>query len=119
MKFLVVFILLYGYSLAVSAQKPKSGVYSYKILWDEFGGKDLGNTCAVKINGDSITVFHDGRPNLTGKKGDILLAGLIMKHKSGSWIIGSSSKDRNAKNIGGCDDGPVVINFRRKTIRLC
>jgi len=42
-----------------------------------------------------------------------------MKHKSGKWIIGHTTKDKYAKEIGGCSDGPSEINFKKKIFWLC
>jgi hypothetical protein len=119
MKFLIPFVCFILITNFATAQKPQSGTYTYVIVWDEFGGKDLGNTCTVIINKDSIKVVHNGKPNLTGNKGDVLVQGILLKHKSGKWIIGHSKKDSNASEIGGCSDGPVVIDFKRKIVYLC
>jgi hypothetical protein len=119
MKCLIGIACLIACTTFVAAQKPLSGPFTYSILWDEFGGKDLGNTCMVIINKDSIKIIHNGKSNLTGNKGDVLYQGIILKHKTGKWIIGKSPKDKNAKEIGGCGDGPPIINFKRKFVRLC
>jgi hypothetical protein len=104
----------------VHAQKPKDGTYTYAIAWAEWGGKSLGATCTVIIKGDSIKVIHNGKPNVTGKRGDIYAQGIIMKHtKTGKWIIGQSKKDKDAKEIGGCSDGPPVIDFKNKRFWSC
>ncbi|NII26930.1 hypothetical protein HB364_17705 [Pseudoflavitalea sp. X16] len=106
--------------LMANAQKPKDGTYTYSIAFEEWQGKSLGATCTVVINGDSIKVVHDGTGNLTGKKGDVLSQGIIMKHaKSGKWIVGHSLKDKEAKEIGGCSGGPTIIDFKRKKFWLC
>ncbi|MFT3935305.1 MAG: hypothetical protein QM726_16890 [Chitinophagaceae bacterium] len=102
------------------AQKPSNGIYTYAIAFAEWNGKSLGATCTVIIKGDSIKVVHNGKANLTGKKGDIIDQGIIMKHtKTGKWIIGHAIKDKNAKSIGGCSDGPSVIDFKRKKFWSC
>jgi hypothetical protein len=101
------------------AQKPKDGTYTYSIAFAEWGGKSLGATCTVIIKGDSIKVVHNGKGNLTGKKGDILDEGIIMKHKTGKWIIGHTPIDKNAIQIGGCSDGPSVVDFKRKIFWSC
>lgn len=112
-------LILCAYT-ATLAQKPKDGTYTYSIAFGEWNGKSLGATCSVIIKGDSIKVIHNGKGNLTGKKGDILDRGIIMKHtKTGKWIIGHSNKDRNAKEIGGCTNGPSVIDFKRKKFWSC
>ena len=103
----------------INAQKPKDGTYTYSIAFAEWGGKSLGATCTVIIKGDSIKVVHNGKGNLTGKKGDILDEGIIIKHKTGKWIIGHSVNDKKATQIGGCSDGPSVVDFKRKIFWSC
>ncbi|MBS0646421.1 MAG: hypothetical protein JSR97_07490 [Verrucomicrobia bacterium] len=116
--FLTALSILLFTSSAIT-QKPKDGTYTYSIAFAEWQGKSLGATCTVIIKGDSITVIHNGKGNLTGKKGDIIDAGIIMKHKSGKWIIGHNAKDKIADDIGGCSDGPRVIDFKRKKVWSC
>ena len=107
-------------STLATSQKPKDGVYTYTIADEEYGGKSLGATCTVIIKGDSIKIVHNGKGNLTGEKGDILDEGIIMKHKnSGKWIIGHHPKDIYAKEIGGCSEGPSIIDFKHKIWRSC
>lgn len=103
----------------VSAQKPADSLYTYKISFEEWGGKSLGASCTVSIKGDSITLIHDGS-NLSGKKGDILDKGILMKHVgTGKWIIASDPKDIYALEIGACSGGPTVIDFSRKVVWFC
>lgn len=99
------------------SQKPKSGTYTYTIAFAEWQGQSLGATCTVIIKGDSITVINNG--SITGKKGDIIDAGIIMKHKTGAWVIGHSKDDKQAAEIGGCTGGPTVVEFRTKKVWLC
>jgi hypothetical protein len=117
----LLFLLLFAFSFHwVDAQKPKNGTYTYSIAWAEWNGNSLGATCTVIIKGDSIKVIHNGKPNVTGKKGDIYDLGIIMRHvKTGKWIIGHSPKDKYAKQIGGCSDGPSVIDFKNKKFWSC
>jgi hypothetical protein len=115
---LTAFSILFIASLTI-AQKPKDGTYTYSIAFAEWQGKSLGATCTVLIKGDSIKVIHNGKGNLTGKKGDIIDSGILMKHKSGKWIIGHNIKDKDADDIGGCSDGPRVIDFKRKKVWSC
>jgi len=100
-------------------QKPKNGTYTYTVAFAEWGGKSNGATCTVKIKGDSVTVIHNGG-NLTGTKGEIIDRGILMKHTAtDQWIISHSKEDRNAKEVGGCSDGPAVIDFKRKIFWMC
>jgi hypothetical protein len=120
MKTLITICLIFFSFSATLAQKPKDGTYTYSIAWAEWDGKSLGATCTVIIKGDSIRVIHNGNPNVTGKKGSVYAEGRIMKHKkTGKWIIGRSEKDKNAKEIGGCSDGPPVIDFKNKRFWSC
>jgi hypothetical protein len=99
--------------------KPKNGTYTYSIAFAEWNGKSNGATCIVVIKDDSIFVINSGN-NLSGKKGEIMDKGVIMKHtKTGKWIIGHSPKDTDAKEVGGCSSGPAVIDFKRKVFWLC
>jgi hypothetical protein len=120
MKTLLYLFLSLCASIITAAQKPKDGTYTYSIAFAEWGGKSLGATCIVKVKGDSIKVIDDGKGNLTGNKGDIIDEGIIIKHtKTGKWIIGHSKKDKDAKRIGGCSDGPSIIDFKNKKFWSC
>ena len=46
--------------------------------------------------------------------------GILMQHKSTKkWIIGVKPEDVNAQEIGGCTDGPTVIDFKNKIYSKC
>lgn len=120
LKSLLIILSLSLLSISLYSQKPKGGIYTYAIAFEEWSGKSLGATCTVIIKGDSIKIVHNGKTNLTGIKGKILDEGIIMKHKkTGKWIIGHSPRDINAKEIGGCSDGPSVIDFKNKKWWSC
>lgn len=98
---------------------PPDGVYTYKMVWDEWGDERLSVTCQVVIRSGSIKVLHDGKGQISGKKGEILAEGLILKHRTtGKWIIGQSAKDTLATEVGGCTGFPV-IEFDRKIFHNC
>jgi hypothetical protein len=116
---LVCFLILVNPFL-LRSQRPKDGTYTYSIAFAEWGGKSPGATCTVVIKGDSIKIIHNGKGNLTGKKGDIIDEGIIMKHKkTGNWIIGHDKKDKDAEEIGGCSEGTAIIDFKRKRFWSC
>lgn len=118
MKYLLLYCVLLFTGFHTYAQKPKSGIYTYKVAFAEWQGRSLGATCTVKIKGDSITIINNG--SLSGKKGDIIDAGIIMKHKkSGRWIIAHHKNDIYAEDIGGCSNGPTIIDFKRKIFETC
>jgi hypothetical protein len=103
----------------VNGQIPKSGTYTYDIAFAEWNGKSNGATCTVIIKGDSIKVIHNGTRNLTGKKGDVLDKGIIMKHKkTGKYIIARTPQDQNTDEANGCE-GPSIVDFTRRRFWTC
>jgi hypothetical protein len=115
----IFFVFFFFFAETLYAQKPVSGTYTYTIAFAEWSGKSLGATCTVKIKGDSIWVIHNGNKELSGEKDEIIDSGIIVKHKTGKWIIAQSANDKYAKEIGGCTDGPRIIDFKRKKLWLC
>ena len=105
----------------MQAQKPKDGTYTYKIAFAEWGGKSLGSSVTVVIKGNSIKVIANDKTNLSGtRKGDIIEQGIILKHKkTGQWIIGNKANDIFAKEVGGCSEGPRVIDFKNRKWWTC
>jgi hypothetical protein len=111
------FVLLLA-TLYSPAQKPKDGTYSYSVAFAEWGGKSHGCTVKVVIKGDSIFVYNDG--SLSGSKGELIDAGFIMKHqRTGKYIIGHTKGDAKAKKIGDCDNGPSIIDFKKRRFWIC
>jgi hypothetical protein len=105
--------------IVLHAQIPKTGTYTYTVVFTEWNGKSHDARCTVVIKGDSIWVIHNGSANLTGKKGDILDQGIIMKHKkTGSYIIAHDASDADSDDANGCE-GPSVIDFKRKVFWIC
>lgn len=101
------------------AQKPKNGTYVYQVAFSEWHGKSLGATVLVKIKGDSIYVINNGG-NLSGKVGEMIDCGVIMKHrKTGKWIIGHNADDKDLQDVGGCSSGASVIDFDHKKFWVC
>ena len=109
--FLLMFVLI---NLVSYSQIPKSGVYNYNYCDLEYENGCYGS-CKVVIKKDSITIYATKelaeRRSFT-KEGEIIDQGIILKHKSGKWIIGKSKKDMNADSIGV--DGPAIIDFKNK-----
>jgi hypothetical protein len=92
------------------------GSFIYELYFAEFGGRISNSECLITIIGNEITVEQTESTNLKGDK--IIFTGLIVKHKSGSWILSKTLNDRNAEEIGGCTDFPI-IDFVKKIIEWC
>ena len=115
---LFIFILFLGnYS---KASEYSDGVFIYDIYFAEWN-KFLGDTALVIIHNNQVTVlFKEG--NITGlKQGMVLDKGILYKHKSGQWIITTQNipDDINTSEVGGCSDGPSVIDFKNKIYWMC
>lgn len=105
------------FSVLLHAQ-PKKGRYTYKIVFSEHPNSDTTKTCTVKFKGDSVFIIHNG--SLTGEKGKVINKGILMKHHpTGKWIIAHDPKDADAPEIGGCSDGPMVMDFKRRMVWFC
>ena len=99
---------------------PPSGKYRFDMAFAEWQGKSMGEKVTVIINGDSIKIIYEGDGQLTlTEKGEVIDEGKIMKHKSGSWIIGTKEADKELDEIGGCIGGPAIIDFKNKKYWTC
>jgi hypothetical protein len=67
----------------------------------------------VVINDSRIRVY--ALNGLSVPKGTLIKSGVIMRHKSGKWIIGKSTKDK-LKAIGDYENGVAEINFKEKKV---
>lgn len=93
------------------------GRFIYELYFSEFGGRMANFPVQVEIIGNKITVFTDQENPLSG--GKIIIKGILIKHKSGSWIIAEHLDDKDADEIGGCSDGPTPIDFQTRIIECC
>ncbi|WP_162052713.1 hypothetical protein [Pontibacter pamirensis] len=98
---------------------PADGEYRFDVAFAEWEGKSMGEKVTVVIQGDSVKVIYAGDGKLTAKKGEVLDEGIILKHKSGDWIIGRNREDVNLEEIGGCTGGPSMIDFKNKKYWMC
>ena len=61
-------------------------------------------------NADSDAVFDFG----------IMAKGKLVWHaKSSQWIIATSHADRDADDVGGCSDGPDVVDLQNRIYWTC
>ena len=92
------------------------GNFIYELYFAEFGGRMKNAECKVEINGNKIIIEQTENTNLTG--GNEIFSGLILKHKSGKWILTDNENDVNVDEIGGCTEIPI-IEFDKKLIEWC
>jgi hypothetical protein len=110
-------VFLFWCNYPAHAQKIASGKYVFTVTSAEWNGKKMG-TCIVIVAKDSVKIISDG--SVGGKKGEVWDAGILARHKkTGSWIVCHSHKDIYAEEVGGCSDGPHVLNFIKKIFDAC
>ena len=64
----------------------------------------------VLTNNDKSDVFPAG----------VIAEGTLMWHAtSGQWIVGNEPTDVDAPEVGGCSDGPEVVDLERKIYWTC
>ncbi|MDR2205633.1 MAG: hypothetical protein LBE36_05705 [Flavobacteriaceae bacterium] len=98
-----------------SNEIPPDGTYRSDVAFAEWEENSMDEKVTVVINGDFIKIIYDGEI----KKGEIIDEGKIMKHKTGEWIIAQNSSDTLLDEIGGCTDGPAIIDFKNKKYWMC
>jgi hypothetical protein len=99
---------------------PPNGKYRFDMAFAEWQGQSMGEKVTVIINDENIKVIYEGDGQLTQSKiSDVFEEGIIMKHKSGVWIIGKQPSDAQLDEIGGCTGGPTIIDFENKKYWTC
>ncbi len=108
------------YSAEISRNNMQNGIpqgnFVYELYFAEFNGRMKNAECKVEISGNKIIIEQNENTNLTG--GNEIFNGLILKHKSGKWILAVDEEDANADEIGGCTEIPI-IEFDKKLIEWC
>jgi hypothetical protein len=91
------------------------------VAFAEWDGRSMGTICTIDIKGDSITVIWGDVDLLDPEEKEPypMVQGILKKHKSGAWIISESAGDENAPEIGGCSDGPYVIELKNRKFWTC
>lgn len=119
MKTIICFLSLLIGSIALHAQHPKNGTYYYKICLAEQECNSQRGTVRAVIKGDSIHVYYDSGTMGMYVKGELLDAGIIVKHRgTGKYIIAHHKADAYAKQIGDENNGPRIIDFKRRKFWL-
>jgi len=113
----IFFTMLSGTAQADPALPIKSGKYTFQHRDAEFPSSP-GFSVKVVIRGNRITVIN---PKTYGPipAGVIDKAMLMWHSKEKQWILGHKDTDRNAPEIGGCSDGPDIIDFQSRIIWTC
>lgn len=101
------------------SQPLADGKYIFEHKFAEVGHHKIESIkLSVIIKGNHITVINNDRSDVFPK--GLLEEGTLMWHaKSSEWIIGNSTSDRNAVDVGGCSDGPTVVDLEKRIYWTC
>ncbi len=72
----------------------------------------------VKITGKQIVVINVSKSSVF-PKGPIAQGTIMWHAKSRKWIIGENEEDKQAEAVGGCSDGPEVIDLINRIYWTC
>ena len=114
-KIITITVFFFYACLLYGQQALKSGTYIFKFYDDEY--HKFQGICKVVITKKRVAVY--AIEGCHRKKGELIDEGILLFHKSGKWIIGRKKEDVNAKEIGGCSDGPSVIDLEHKVYHSC
>ena len=113
-------ILITLFSFSTYGQALKNGTYKFSIRDAEYYSHPIVAKCKVIIKGNKIKVIYTDTTLTNIKYGDIFDEGILIKNKkTKKWIIGTSKKDADAEEVGGCSDGPRVIDLKKKELWNC
>lgn len=115
---LLICFALMAYSAESKQCLPlKSGSYTFRHQFAEQPNSGSAPV-TVKIKGNRISVFNHAK-SMGFPKGLIEKGTLIFHQKSQAWIISTSDDDINANEVGGCSDGPTVLDLMNKIYWSC
>ena len=90
----------------------------YVITFAEWYDKSTNVTCIVIREDSLFTIINDG--SLNGNKNEVIESGILRIHeKTGQTILTKDPNDIYAPEIGGCSDGPIVVDLENKVIEFC
>jgi hypothetical protein len=117
---LIVLVALASASVAL-ALEPKlpilPGQYAFRHKFSE--QPDMQSIPLVaRISGRHIILINEVQSSVFPK--GVIAEGTLMWHaKSGQWIIGEDESDRQAEDVGGCSDGPDVVDLEHQIYWTC
>jgi hypothetical protein len=115
----VLMTLLVSACAGESGPEPplRSGDYAFVHRFAEHPSIE-GIELAARIRGRHIVLVNDDKTDLL--PAGVIAEGTLMWHAaSEQWIIGMSPGDANAADVGGCSDGPEVVDLERRIYWTC
>ena len=108
-------------ALAACASQPPlpiaPGVYRFQLRFAEHPSMQGGEVGAT-VDGRRIQIVDDGDSSVFPP--GLIEAGTLMWHaRSREWIIVSQPGDADADEVGGCSDGPAVVDLVARVYWTC
>jgi hypothetical protein len=120
MKNLAILIALMVSSAHAGSAPPlpiQPGQYTFQHRFSEHPSiKSI--SLAAKISGTHIVLINKTRSDVFPK--GVIAEGTLTWHAgSEQWIIGQEASDQHVKDVGGCSDGPEVIDLQKRIYWTC
>jgi len=88
-----------------------SGEYRFLMKDVEFPNLS-GTPIRIVVSGRHVKIVSDSLDSTAFPLGSIVDEGTIIWHSAtGQWIVGNKESDGDAAEVGGCSEGPAVIDF--------
>lgn len=104
------FIALMSFAAFAGVPLPiESGSYKFQHRFAEQPWQG-SITVDVQIDGHHILIFNNDSPVVFPL--GLIYEGTLMWHaRSSQWIIGETAADAELEDVGGCSDGPEVVDL--------
>ena len=120
MKYTAILVSLLAASCASAVDPPlpiPDGVYIFHHRFAEHPDMPSIDLTA-KIKGRHVVLINTG--SSAAFPNGVIAQGTLMWHlQSKQWIIGQAPGDRSANEVGGCSDGPEVIDLANRVYWTC
>jgi hypothetical protein len=114
---LVAFCLCWQSAVAAPALPLRSGQYVFQHHFAEHPTM-ASIQLVAKITGHHIVLINHSKSDIFPL--GVIAEGELMWHaQTGQWIIVEIAADRYAKDVGGCSDGPEVIDLVKRIYWTC
>lgn len=104
-------------AIAAPALPIRSGLYIFQHHYAEQPTMP-GMTLLARINGYHIVLINQSKSDVFAM--GVIVDGTLAWHaQSRQWIVIQTKSERNAKDVGGCSEGPEVIDLINKIYWTC
>lgn len=116
--FVLATVFVAAVAVAAEPRLPiRSGCYDFQHRFAEDPAL-VSIPLVAEIRGRHIVLINETESRVFPK--GVIAEGTLMWHaRSGQWIIGHQPTDRDAGDVGGCSDGPEVVDLKGRVYWTC